>query len=159
MPRTLDWCNTVVRMKVACIAYAAFCFGFVGSSGINRYIIDYPRDGTRILFPVNVSISEGNGGYGIALEREFGNVYIKDIPTNTILAQHDPVENISITAIPSIFGYSKARMWYLTIIENGITTFDFIPVRKGTTGYMYDKVSGQLFGNSGTGSFILGPDK
>jgi hypothetical protein len=35
---------------------------------------------------------------------------------------------------------------------------DFIPVRKGTTGYMYDKVSGQLFGNSGSGNFILGPD-
>lgn len=35
---------------------------------------------------------------------------------------------------------------------------DFIPVRIGTTGYMYDKVSGQLFDNSGTGEFILGPD-
>lgn len=35
---------------------------------------------------------------------------------------------------------------------------DFIPVRVGTTGYMYDKVSGQLFGNAGTGDFILGND-
>lgn len=35
----------------------------------------------------------------------------------------------------------------------------FIPVRVGITGYMYDKVSGQLFGNAGTGSFIIGPDK
>lgn len=34
----------------------------------------------------------------------------------------------------------------------------FIPVRVGTTGYMYDTVSGELFGNNGTGSFILGPD-
>ena len=36
---------------------------------------------------------------------------------------------------------------------------DFIPVRVGTTGYMYDRVSGELFGNAGTGDFILGPDK
>lgn len=36
--------------------------------------------------------------------------------------------------------------------------FDAIPVRIGTIGYMYDKVSHQLFGNSGTGNFILGPD-
>lgn len=36
---------------------------------------------------------------------------------------------------------------------------DFVPVRIGQVGYMYDKVSGQLFGNSGTGDFILGPDK
>lgn len=36
---------------------------------------------------------------------------------------------------------------------------DYIPVRVGTTGYLYDKVSGQLFGNAGTGNFILGNDK
>ena len=36
---------------------------------------------------------------------------------------------------------------------------DFIPVRIGQTGYLFDKVSRQLFGNSGTGNFILGPDK
>ena len=36
---------------------------------------------------------------------------------------------------------------------------DLIPVRKGTVGYMYDKVSGQLFGNAGTDAFVLGPDK
>lgn len=41
---------------------------------------------------------------------------------------------------------------------NDILVRDFIPVRIGNTGYMYDKVSGQLFGNSGIGSFILGPD-
>jgi hypothetical protein len=34
-----------------------------------------------------------------------------------------------------------------------------IPVRIGTTGYMYDRVSGQLFGNAGTDDFILGNDK
>ena len=39
------------------------------------------------------------------------------------------------------------------------TLFDFIPVRKGTFGYMYDRVSGRLFGNQGTGEFIIGPDK
>ena len=30
---------------------------------------------------------------------------------------------------------------------------DFIPVRKKDVGYMYDRVSGQLFGNQGTGGF------
>ena len=37
--------------------------------------------------------------------------------------------------------------------------WDFIPVRIGTTGYMYDRVSGTLLGNSGSGSFTLGNDK
>lgn len=35
---------------------------------------------------------------------------------------------------------------------------DFIPVRIGSIGYMYDKVSKQLFANKGTGQFILGND-
>lgn len=26
-------------------------------------------------------------------------------------------------------------------------------------GYMYDRVSGELFGNAGTGAFVIGPDK
>ena len=37
--------------------------------------------------------------------------------------------------------------------------FDLIPVRNGTVGYLYDRVSGELFGNAGTGAFIIGPDK
>lgn len=36
--------------------------------------------------------------------------------------------------------------------------YDLIPVRKGTVGYLYDRVSGKLFGNAGTGDFVLGPD-
>lgn len=47
----------------------------------------------------------------------------------------------------------SCRIW-----ENNQLVRDMIPVRVGTTGYMYDKVSGQLFGNAGTGDFILGND-
>lgn len=43
--------------------------------------------------------------------------------------------------------------------ENETITMDLTPVRVGTTGYMYDRISGQLFGNAGTGDFILGNDK
>ena len=34
----------------------------------------------------------------------------------------------------------------------------FIPVRKNGVGYMYDTVSGELLGNSGTGTFTYGND-
>lgn len=46
-----------------------------------------------------------------------------------------------------------------TFIYDGTTMMYLIPVRVGQVGYMYDKISGQLFGNAGTGSFILGADK
>ena len=55
--------------------------------------------------------------------------------------------------------YSKMRCYNLKLYSNNFIVMDMIPVRVGTTGYMYDKLSGQLFGNAGTGSFILGSDK
>lgn len=51
---------------------------------------------------------------------------------------------------------SKFKSFYLK--NNGTLVVDMIPVRKDGVGYMYDRVSGQLFGNAGTGSFIIGPD-
>ena len=50
------------------------------------------------------------------------------------------------------------RIYDFKIYDGETLVRDFIPVRVGQVGYMYDKVSGQLFGNSGTGNFILGND-
>lgn len=51
-----------------------------------------------------------------------------------------------------------SRIYSLKVIENGKVELDLIPVRVGSEGYMYNRVNGQLLGNSGSGSFILGPD-
>lgn len=54
-------------------------------------------------------------------------------------------------------GYSKIGT---TFIYDGTTMKYLIPVRVGQVGYMYDKISGTLFGNANsTGAFTLGPDK
>lgn len=58
---------------------------------------------------------------------------------------------------PKVF--SKARIYGCRISSGSVLVRDFVPVRKGTIGYLYDRVSGQLFGNAGTGDFVLGPDK
>ena len=57
----------------------------------------------------------------------------------------------SITSFLCDIGRTKIYM-------NGVLVRDFIPVRNNGVGYMYDKVSNQFFGNSGTGSFTIGPD-
>lgn len=44
------------------------------------------------------------------------------------------------------------------VTQGSELVMNLIPVRVGTTGYMYDMVSKRLFGNSGTGEFTLGPD-
>lgn len=48
------------------------------------------------------------------------------------------------------------RCYSLTIKKSGVTVMDLIPVRKNGIGCMYDKVTGALFENKGTGSFIIG---
>ena len=52
----------------------------------------------------------------------------------------------------------KGRMYAFKIWQNGVLVRDFIPVRVGQVGYMYDRVSGKLFGNAGTGDFQYGLD-
>lgn len=54
--------------------------------------------------------------------------------------------------------FVKEKMYEMKIFVNDVLARDFIPVRVGQVGYLYDQVSGELFGNAGTGDFILGPD-
>jgi len=43
--------------------------------------------------------------------------------------------------------------------RNGSIIFDLIPVRIGTTGYLYNQIDGRFFGDEvGTTPFVLGPD-
>ena len=51
------------------------------------------------------------------------------------------------------------RFGRVSIEHGNFLVRDFIPVRVGSIGYMYDRVSGQLFGNQGSDAFIIGPDK
>lgn len=72
--------------------------------------------------------------------------------------------NAAITAFRIFGGYKNTNKYPIRIKSFYIkkendTLYDLIPIRIGQVGYMYDKVSGQLFGNAGTGDFILGPDK
>ena len=51
------------------------------------------------------------------------------------------------------------RVYRAQISSGASLVRDYIPVRVGAVGYMYDRVSSALFGNAGTGAFIIGPDK
>ena len=53
----------------------------------------------------------------------------------------------------------KMRLFSFSITNpSGVLVRDMIPVRIGTEGAMYDRVSGQLFRNQGTGAFLYGGD-
>ena len=64
-----------------------------------------------------------------------------------------------------LFGYlpepnlkSNLRLYSCKIWVDAVLLRDMIPCRLEQVGYLYDKVSDQLFGNAGTDDFIMGPD-
>ena len=59
----------------------------------------------------------------------------------------------------SVANRMRGRFFNFQQQRGSVMVHDLIPVRVGTVGYMYDRVSGLLFGNDGTGDFIVGPDK
>lgn len=52
----------------------------------------------------------------------------------------------------------SGKIYSCTIVNGTSFVRDYIPVRVGTVGCLYDKVSGTLFYSSGSSDFIAGPD-
>ncbi len=78
--------------------------------------------------------------------------------------------NVQVRYPVTIFAYNSGGkiessavqcVLYCKIWQDGTLVRDYIPVRVGRVGYLFDRVSGEYlpYGNKGTGSFILGPDK
>ena len=73
--------------------------------------------------------------------------------------------SMSIDGTPKDAAQSGEARWYgVKFYEAGLNLIlDLKPVRVGigdnAVGYMYDSVTNQLFGNAGTGAFVIGPDK
>ena len=130
-----------------------------GLGGGNRFSVGYgsANTGQTILQPV---ISE---------DMQIHSWSYKDYKFEVMDLYRNPsldVSNItfgSTTANLKLFyGYNtntSGRVAYYKQVKNGVKVIELIPVRIGQVGYLYDKVSGTLYGNNGSGNFILGSDK
>ena len=52
----------------------------------------------------------------------------------------------------------KGRVYYFQVYKGTSLIIDLIPVRIGNVGYLYDRISDELYGNSLSGTLILGKD-
>ena len=69
--------------------------------------------------------------------------------------------NIGLFSSNTINGpmdFSSVRIYECKISRKNSVILDLIPVRIGTTGYMYDRISEQTLETLGTGNLILGQD-
>ena len=119
--------------------------GWFGLSGNGKIVLNGQN------FDINYSDK-----HDFTLEYKNGTIKATDEFGNS--KQLAGVVNTNFTLLTKSYP-SYANLYYTKIYDNDTLVRDLIPVRVGNVGYMYDKVSGKLFGNSGTGKFILGPDK
>lgn len=154
IPITLEtsdriYCDFVPRASSA--NGAIFC----SSWGNYGNLLRRDRSSNLILFGSSINVTLGSYIAGSEYSFAYGNgsgTLNGSTITSTSLSV---VANTSVTLFAAPNGYNGM----CAIKRFGVDgKCDYIPVRRGTVGYMYDRVSGKLFGNSGTGDFVLGPD-
>lgn len=137
------------------------------------YYINDSRDfrffntGGRIFFDAfsGKRIYSGTGKQVVntLYELEFGNFYVKDLTTGSIIiSSNTPYSgtgegSLWLNAYNHNIGAAKNRWYYLKMYESGVLKMYLIPIRIESVGYLYDAVSQQTITPS-TGSWALGPD-
>lgn len=125
----------------------------------------------------NLTLFAGSGNN----DQRFGNLSVKATTAQNVryaavinkdhFVRSDGVDltlgyTVAFTTLTTLqlFGWNRdnygmvGRIYSAYVKQDGVLVRDFVPVRVDNVGYMYDKVSGQLFGNVGGSDFIIGND-
>ena len=141
-------------------AWAAWFYAYINEQ-TNAYRIIRNNVGVDVLL---YNGTKANGG-GISFRAATGTIYNIDLnrnryTINTSSGNLSTLKGTENSGYLNLFSPKfKGAFFFFRLWKDDVLMLDLIPVRKGNVGYMYDKVSGQLFGNVGTEQFILGPDK
>lgn len=135
------------------------------SSGNQDYQFSFQGAGNSFLARYGTSKSQYFSSLQTGLTRirveSGGNLYINESFVRQLGVDSPSTLNMYIFALNNN-GVASQQAEYIRLysLKYGGTNenHDFIPVRKGAVGYLYDRVSGKLFGNAGTGAFVLGQD-
>lgn len=142
----------------------SYCCGLRDTTGDTRWCIGTVRQQTYYGWGTftsnqNISFTSGNAALNYLNSRKF-NVNGTDKYSLPSLP-FTPINGIRIFGSSGVSdSYTKwtGRIMAVKISNGDSVIMDLIPVRVGQVGYMYDRVSGELLGNSGSGNFILGND-
>lgn len=167
-------CNTdtdVLKVTFSISSFVSFCgvAGYRVGASDHNFAIGY--NGTNVMSAdcnnsnyansrAQISDTVANTDYTIIISRQGRYIYKGDslVDSNTSTSDIFTTGDIYVFAVNGIQNYSQIRVKNVQIERNGEEYMTLKPVRKGNTGYLYDKVSGRLFGNQGTGDFVVGPD-
>ena len=132
------------------LASSSYIFADVNNTTYSSYRATAGQNGINKRCVVNLSRSERKITINGMVTSRNTTVIPSDFETNIAYL-------FAINGLSDIC--EKARFYSLEWKRNNQMYINLISVRVGQVGYLYDKVSGELFGNAGTGAFIIGPDK
>ena len=163
--------NTDVEVCFAPISGTGIMFGYrLNASGHYDIAVNLENNSPIIVLcaysqPYTVPCTYGDyhtiitGKNGITVD---GNVLSSasdgNVPRNRNLCLFTMIEAYQSSPVNTAYRIN-ARCKYFNLYEAGELVMALIPVRKDGVGYMYDTISGEFYGNAGTGVFIIGPDK
>ena len=129
-----------------------------------RYHVGRESNGTWSVYLAESTAFRGPSSddfVSVEIHPSTGTCIVAGTTTTVSVATFDTGRNIYLFALNDANGikYTSGKLASCKLYSGGTLVRSFIPVRVGTTGYLFDHVSGQLFGNAGTGAFTLGPDK
>ena len=154
--------NTIVQFKFVNLSITGDAIIGYFTNDTNDWRLFNNASACYFDMPNGSRIAGGNIYENTLYELELGNYYVKNLDTGINIVSGNATSYTGVSAITlnnyNNVSFSQNRWYYVKIYSGSVLVLDLIPVRIGQIGYMYDKVSGQLFGNSGTGSFILGND-
>ena len=142
-------------------------FGTV-ASGVGRYILDADRYESYIRYGTN----EHSGGIGKVLMSTYYDIElsVSSEGVGSFVANGKTLQTDKPAFIGSsehhtfpgrrYLGGGNVRFYFVKVVNGGKLVRDFIPVLdREMRPAMYDRVTGKLFYNKGTGEFLIGPDK
>ena len=106
-------------------------------------------------------ISGGNANTNTIYNVEFGNRYIKNLDTGSNIISSSTVESFTKSYNVNICNSGEnLKIYYCKIYDDNELIRDFIPVKQIETDIvcLYDKITEQFYTNSGSGTFIAGPE-
>ena len=115
--------------------------------------------------PFTLGSTTSNRIIKMSVSQNTGTVWVNNTKTHDNVSFNGSyISNVSQAVFATKYGdndyrdITTSRIYYLKMWQGETLVRDFIPVRIGQTGYLYDKVNGELYGNIGTGNFRIGND-
>ena len=155
---------TVMQFKFRSLAVTGdVILGYFPNSDTNDYRFFNYGSSIYFDFPTGKRINGGSCIVGTDYNFEFGNYYVKDLNTNTILLSGTEVGLFTGTGTITINNYNNSRyaqtrIYSLKIYEDGVLLRDFIPVHRITEddAGLYDIVNGVFYPDAAGGTFTYG---